>query len=495
MDPRFRSWMIGGGSAVAALWFGWQIAQGADTLPALALVIGLAAILVRLTRLPADAILLGLLLFGYIVGNRGFAQLMPLPGLPLFPAEFGLAVGIGWLAVGSALRRELPWHGDFLNWAILLWLVVGTARVGIDLPRHGLFAVRDYAMVYYAAFFFLAQRYAANRRTRTYLVGTVLIAVAVLLPVYFLFSTYPLYFLFRLIVRGIPVIYLKGDLALTFLAAGSVLLFYWTRRQHRLWSWPLAAVMLLVVVASESRASLVGAFVAVAWLALGRRWAYPLVQAGIAVIVLTTIATLALSGNVPWARHQLDRLRDRVASIAAISPVNATASQESAYKLDNNRFRLVWWRTVLEQTRDQGPIFGLGFGYDLAAGFIETYDPAMTDDFTARSPHSIVVTTIGRMGAVGLATLLTLVAAMVLNTWREARRRSPDSRCLSLWCSAWVVFTSACFGVVLEGPMGAVVFWSLLGLASGLSVAERRSDPTPDTGQALIPPGLAARAD
>jgi hypothetical protein len=31
-----------------------------------------------------------------------------------------------------------------------------------------------------------------------------------------------------------------------------------------------------------------------------------------------------------------------------------------------------------------------------------------------------------------------------------------------------VILTSACFGVVLEGPMGAVVFWSVLGLANGI---------------------------
>ena len=34
------------------------------------------------------------------------------------------------------------------------------------------------------------------------------------------------------------------------------------------------------------------------------------------------------------------------------------------------------------------------------------------------------------------------------------------------WCYVWAIFTSACFGVVLEGPMGAVVFWILLGAAA-----------------------------
>ena len=29
-----------------------------------------------------------------------------------------------------------------------------------------------------------------------------------------------------------------------------------------------------------------------------------------------------------------------------------------------------------------------------------------------------------------------------------------------------MIFISACFGVILEGPMGAAVFWTLLGLAN-----------------------------
>jgi O-antigen ligase len=93
----------------------------------------------------------------------------------------------------------------------------------------------------------------------------------------------------------------------------------------------------------------------------------------------------------------------------------------------------------------------------------------MTEEFTARSPHSIVVGTIGRMGGVGLAGLLAVVAAMAARTWRALHDPATDAPTCGLWCAAWVVLTSACFGVVLEGPMGAVVFWSLLGLANSMT--------------------------
>ena len=38
------------------------------------------------------------------------------------------------------------------------------------------------------------------------------------------------------------------------------------------------------------------------------------------------------------------------------------------------------------------------------------------------------------------------------------------------------MLVSACFGVVLEGPMGAVIFWTLLGIANGGTPAAPASE-------------------
>ncbi|OHE77464.1 MAG: hypothetical protein A3G75_08205, partial [Verrucomicrobia bacterium RIFCSPLOWO2_12_FULL_64_8] len=456
---------IGGG--LAAIWLGWQIADGAYGLPALAAVIGLAAALVRITRLPADVILLGLLLLGYIVGNRGFAQLIiPVMGFPLLPAELGLAVGAGWLAVQSALARALPVRRDFLNWILLLWLVLGTARVLLDVPRFGFLAIRDYAMVYYAAFFFLAQYYAAEVRARNYLVGCIALAVTVLLPVYLLQEQFPLFFYTVLTVRGVPLIALKGDLAMTFLAAGAVVLFHFTSVRQRPWGWPLATALFLIAMMSNSRATLVGCVVTMGWLVLARRWLFPTIQASVAAVTLAVITMLAFSGVSRWAEARLGVQYDRLASIVDFSGTRDYGSDEILDKGDNNRFRLIWWYTVATETWAAGPVFGLGFGYDLAKKFVRTYNPEMGDDFSARSPHSFVVTTFGRMGATGLGLVLALVGAMAVKTWRSLRDKMADPVVVGLWCAVWIIFTSSCFGVVLEGPMGAVVFWTILGLAN-----------------------------
>ena len=113
-------------------------------------------------------------------------------------------------------------------------------------------------------------------------------------------------------------------------------------------------------------------------------------------------------------------------------------------------------------------MFGLGFGHDLARNFLQEYYAESQDDFTARSPHSILVTLFARTGVVGFTAFLIVIGLMIRRTWRERRT---ESEAFSAWCASWVILTSACFGVVLEGPMGAIPFWILVGLACGSQVA------------------------
>src|ERR1044071_426211 len=147
---------------------------------------------------------------------------------------------------------------------------------------------------------------------------------------------------------------------------------------------------------------------------------------------------------------------ERVESLTDFFGRKTYLSEESSMKGDNNRFRSMWWRAVVDETIAQNPVFGLGFGYDLARNFLREYSPEMADDFTVRSPHSFLVTTFGRMGLAGLGVLLVLIAIVARRTWRAVRDPSTPRTTLGLWACVWALFVSACFGVVLEGPMGAV---------------------------------------
>ncbi len=67
------------------------------------------------------------------------------------------------------------------------------------------------------------------------------------------------------------------------------------------------------------------------------------------------------------------------------------------------------------------------------------------------------------MGAIGLSLWLSIAAFMARDTWRAFK--GSDIVLIGYWSATWVLWLSSCAGVVLEGPMGAVFFWSLLGLA------------------------------
>ncbi|MDA8528783.1 hypothetical protein N9K67_08320 [Opitutaceae bacterium] len=80
---------------------------------------------------------------------------------------------------------------------------------------------------------------------------------------------------------------------------------------------------------------------------------------------------------------------------------------------------------------------------------------------------AIFVTVFARMGLVGLSLFLGIVALMFHYTRNALISSEPHE--LGAWAGAWAILASASFGVVLEGPMGAIVFWILLGIASGMT--------------------------
>jgi hypothetical protein len=464
MSPQLRLLLVSLACAALAVWLGVKIAEGSFFWPGVAAAAAIGAASVRLLRLPLDAILCGWLLIGYIAGNRGFAQLMPAPGIPLLPAEGVLLIAGGWRLVAAGFERRLPFVRDPLNLAILVWLVAGGARLLFDTPAHGFLAIRDSAMVYYAIFFFLAQEIGRDRVARNYLAACAVIGCLLLLPLFALNQAFPDVFIHHLTVHGVPVIHFKGDLLFTFFAIGSLLVFFAAPARFALPLRLLAVGMFLFVAGGDNRASAVGLVGACAALVLARRWTYPAWQATAAGVALVLVFGLATVANNSWAEQKLHGMTDRVRSLTDLQGLARYQSAESFNKGDNNRFRLVWWMNVVTDTWNRSPVFGLGFGADLAAGFLQEYYPEADEEFSARSPHNFFLSVFGRMGFAGLGVWLVVCLCMARRGWHVLRREH-DPGAWGLWCSLLVLLVSATFGVVLEGPMGAVPFWILLGLA------------------------------
>ena len=231
------------------------------------------------------------------------------------------------------------------------------------------------------------------------------------------------------------------------------------------------------IVLTNNRAAMLGLGIAVCWMLLGKRWRFPL-WLGISGIVASIVLIVAAEyRNQSWRDTPLLEFYERVVSVFDPTGQGSYQGGSTESKGENNLFRTVWWSVVYGETIDANPVFGLGFGHDLARNFLEQYYADAPDDFNARSPHSILVTIFARMGFVGFLTFLGIVTILLIQTWHY---RKGNIQVFAAMCSSWALLASACFGVVLEGPMGAVPFWILLGLAQGTALAAEDSTETPD---------------
>lgn len=462
LSPLWRTRLFAAGAAIVAVAVGVAVANNRLFWP-VTLSVGIVLfVLAQAQSRPLSAVLLCVAVFGYIVGNRGFAQFMLIPGVPLLPAEAVLLLAGALLAVHSAWRHELPLRRDALNLLLLVWIVAGTVRVGFDYRLHGFVALRDFATVYYALFFYLAQELSQQERSRRALLNTMLISCAVLFGTSLVYERYHDFFFNVLTIGGSPLIAYKGDLIGTFLAVGSVLFFL--RYEAGRGRWNVAASLLCAgaVVGTNNRASLLGLLVAALWLAIGRRWRFAAtlgVTGAAAALALLLVVGVT---NTSWEKTPLFGFYEHATSLLDPAGQRSYRGEGTANKGDNNLFRAVWWQEVFDETLAVNPYTGLGFGHDLAARFVQAYYPESGDEFNVRSPHNVLLTVFARMGLVGLGLFVAVIAVVAVRTARAVRAGPQEA---APWCAVWVILTSACFGVVLEGPMGAVVFWTLLGVA------------------------------
>lgn len=479
---RYR--IITGVAAVLAVWLGTKIAAGEYFLPGLVGGTLAALALARALPIPLTTFLLGLALVGYVVGNRGFAQISVTGSLPILPAEFVLFVG-GIIAVStSAIRRQIPVRRDFLNMAIVVWVATSSVRIVSDLNTYGVMALRDFATVYYAAFFFLAQEAGRSLRGRGFLMKCLTVAFVALLLIYPAYMEAPDFFLDHFLVRGVPLIYYKGDLLGTFLAVGSILAFARFESTGSRMALALSLVMAAETMTSNNRASMLALIIPAVILAVGKRPRFLASLTACGVAGALAILLWARVQGRSWEETPVHEIYERAVSLADPYGERNYSGGETSVKGDNNVFRSTWWRIVIDETIHTNPWLGLGWGHDLAEEFVRVYYPENGEEFSVRSPHNIFITTFARTGVLGLLPFLALVYGVASGTWRSVKARAGTA---GLWLAALAILISATFGVVLEGPMGAVLFWSLLGLAQ--SPAEPEDAPqVPESPVAMVGP-------
>jgi len=473
MSALVKSLIVALTGLLVALFVGVQLGSGSWYLPVALVLAGVGGVIYRVfargVRLPA--IVLGGLLIGYLVGNRGFAQISLLGNSPILLGEVGIAICATAFFARMAIKREPVIPKTLLSYSIVAFLFVGGARLCYDIyVRTGgsvWVALRDSATVYYAIFFFIAHRMGEIAPSRRFIESCLTVGFVLLLPAYLAQVFYP-GLVYRVTLRGVPLIYHKGDLAGAMCAVGCFYIYLSTFKRRKLARLGVSIVAFWEMILASSRAAYIGWIAVVVLLVCARkaRWTIAHVcSLFVGLLLLLSLNVVVGGGGTRLAA----KLSDKIASLADVAG-SSTSYQTDAGTLSaaNNRFRSSWWKEVFNETMEKAPVTGLGFGYDLGRRFLRTYWGNAAGDPNIRSPHSIIFTVIGRMGLVGLVTFSVVMWQIVANAVRAfffVRRGRAPTTVLAPWSGVIILLISALFGVVLEGPMGGIVFWSLLGLA------------------------------
>jgi O-antigen ligase len=466
-SPVLRTLVVAVPGLALALFLGFLLGEGNAIVGVLILAIAVAFLLVMslARRGVLEASMVAFLIIGYFAGNRGFAQLAIVR--PVFVGELALAI-LGTLFVLKALlARELPNLRVPLAALISAYLLYALVRFSFDVRQYKFEAVRDLAVVYYAAFFFIAYQLGKKSTARAFIERYMTVAVVAHAVVAALFTFAPSVLQTNLVIKGAPLFFQKGDLTITF----SAVCIFFVANRNRVFGlrWLRLSLLILLVTCAAlgiARAAIL-ALICVSvllWIS-GQRRVFAYAAAGVAA-ALMTVMFITAAGNSVNDSEQVMLFKEKMASMFDFTGKYKYQTDLGTMKGGNNEFRRAFWKTMIEQTTRTNPIFGLGFGYDFLPQFESYYARGSWEGL--RSPHNYFVTVYGRMGVVGLLIFGAIVVLMVRHAFVAAvmvRTRRMAATDFSYWCGALVLLISGTFGVVLEGPMGAIPFWVFLGLA------------------------------
>ena len=419
------------------------------------------------------------LLIIYALFGRGGAYLN-VGGI--FVGEFVLAFGVIALVVaGSA--GAIPFKSR-LVWGIIAFGLWGATQTLPYLGRYGIDALRDAVTWGYAVFALLVagtlRRTGWTRRVvERY--GTWLLWYPVWVPIAWALTKYGANWLPYTPGTDIPFVSFKASDATQHLVGVAAFVLLGLNRSagpRRTslapggWLWWSVWLAGAGIVGAVSRACmlaiLLGGGVVLALRPATRVWRPALA----ALVMAAVFFGSGIRVEVRDGRYL--SAQDMVANALSIG-----GRQVQGDRNGTREWRLEWWRTIISYTVN-GPYFwtGKGFGVNLAQddGFVV----GDADNHPLRSPHNGHLTILARAGVPGAVLWLLLQGGFAFALLR-AFRRSANTRadwwaCVDLWILAsWVTFVvNAAFDVMLEGPQGAIWFWSIFGFGIAALEAQRR---------------------
>ena len=426
------------------------------------------------------------LLCGYMMLGRGFAYL---GAGPVYVGELVLGAGTLLLALHGRASRPLHPGVQLVIVSLGLFMIWGAAATIPYVGQYGLAALRDAAVWGYGWFALLAMAMLRSRMQLERLLGF----YRAVLPVFLAWAL-----LSDLVLRvaperipvlpssGVPLLDLKpGDVGVHLAGVAAFLLLRLDRPTtgsgagRRVWMEPLLWILWtvdFVLVAARNRGgglAILVALAAVAALERSGRLVKP-TAAAIAFLILVTVLGVRIAA--PGGREV------SAGQVAAnFSSILADANHPELATTKN--WRMAWWRQIVSYTV-HGRWFWTGKGYGVNLADDDGFQ--VSADNSLRSPHNAGLTILARSGVPGFALWVLVQAtfgAMLLATRRRFRQLG-DRRlaAVCVWILAYwlAMLSNAAFDVYLEGPQGAIWFWTILGL--GLAMTGFSADPSKGPG-------------
>ncbi len=411
----------------------------------------------------------GLLIAGYLIVTRiggleaakiGF-QAGPLPlyltdFLLIFLLLYCLFLRSGKTIVWLIGGRGIGIAGQSI-WLLILASVFHTVAA---FPAWGILAIRDLAIFSYALFFPLAYFILDTPAKAATLVRIMAYAGAGLAFLLVVDVFTGLHFYFEAGSRVLTddrvqvASYASGDEGgMCAFAVCAMLAYLMTERRGRVWYFLLMLVAILGVALPQTRAATIG-------IAMAAAFALLLVGPGTRIIsLMSAIGLLVLAYLFVTLLPETELARTIWAFYKAVTSGVSVSGDDNAY------FRLLRWNAVLELWQGS-PFIGIGFGKPIIPEFlIQRAERGLN----AGLPHNSFLTTVARMGLIGLALLLTPWLTAIYRAARATSysRYRPDAFAVAIVLVCMLGYAN--FVLFIERPMHAAALWIMAAAACRLS--------------------------
>jgi hypothetical protein len=464
-------------------------------------VLGLGAfgviLLVTVGRhLPIDMAILCVSVGAFYVLGKGYAYINA-AGF-LFTGEATLLICLlGYLyRLGNRVYPLIP--KTPMAPALLLLGCYALIRLPIDYGVHGLMAMRDACVIYYTLFFFVAYQLGLTGEVQKWAPAFLIVAALPGLVLDILNQFVPSAFLAltSVTLRGNPIMLNHPDaihpaiFGLIMCAAVQTV----SGKRFRLLSF-VALLVLVAYMMGTGRGANYVTFVALCTFLLLARQIQLLAILGIGVLFLVCTLFIVAEINPKLGAERIRKLTDQLAVIfmPGVGMKSKTTDANTA------EWRLYWWKHITNDVNQKNPLFGLGFGTDIATEFHKRFfrTPFASPEIArTRGAHNAFFTVLARMGWLGALFFCGVVGVQLwyfILAIRALRYGLLPSTQAFLWGSNICGFVITFFQYAWEASYSAIPFWTCLGLSYAFIDQLRRQPAEVPAPRTLSTPGPERR--